>query len=96
MTKELSHAPEPPVSGDAPGSQFTARDLLRLAKKQAVICCLNLVRNWQVDGMPSSDNGISPDADEVWKVVEWLQKRLKRYSANDKALPTPAATSTPD
>lgn len=62
---------------------LSARETKRIAKKKALSHVLHLVRDWQTDGMPSSDNGIEPDADEVWIVVEWLQKRIRRYSAND-------------
>ncbi len=63
-------------------SPISKREMLRLERKKAAVCCLNLVRNWQVDGMPSANNGINPDADEVWRFVAYLQKRIRRHSAN--------------
>ena len=54
------------------------REQIRLRKKQAALCCYNLIRNWQVDGVPSS--GIEPDSDEVWRIVEWIQRRIEKHS----------------
>jgi hypothetical protein len=76
---------------DTPGGDFSRplcsrlsrRQAKRLAKKKTIAHVLNLVRDWQADGMPSSDNGIEPDAEEAWKVVAWLQRRLRIHSAND-------------
>jgi hypothetical protein len=84
-----SKEPSDPGRMEAIVGGLSARDRKRLAKKKAVSHILHLVRDWQTDGMPSSDNGIEPDADEVWVVVEWLQKRLRRHSANGQSEATP-------
>lgn len=63
---------------------LAAREKKRISKKKAIAHILSLVRDWQTDGMPSSDNGIEPDSDEVWAVAEWLQKRIRRYSTKSR------------
>jgi hypothetical protein len=51
-----------------------------LERKMAVLCVIELIRNWQCDGIELAKFCVQPDEDEIWEILKLLCNRANKLS----------------